>query len=150
MTSTPVEKGGLTKCRRSKGGCVDLVLWILPKCRQGGGGGPEFRKLCRRHLSMAPKKTCPLPCFRRNPVVEDGPDEPAAHEGEEDLQAEDELHHAGARHDGAQDRSDCGDNARRCVWVRRSVTYSENITNNSRLQGEVGRDCRLDKSNEVT
>ena len=29
---------GLTKCRHSKGGCVDLVLWILPKCRQGGRG----------------------------------------------------------------------------------------------------------------
>ena len=46
--------GGLTKCRCSKGGCVYLVLWILPKCRQGGGGGPKSRKLCRRHLSMAP------------------------------------------------------------------------------------------------
>ena len=42
------------KCRRSKGGCVDVVLWILPKCRQGGGG-PKSQKLCRRHLSMAPK-----------------------------------------------------------------------------------------------
>ena len=31
-------EGGLTKCRRSKGGCVDSVLWILPKCRQGGRG----------------------------------------------------------------------------------------------------------------
>ena len=30
--------GGLTKCRHSKGGCVDLVFWILPKCRQGGEG----------------------------------------------------------------------------------------------------------------
>ena len=54
MTSTLRGGGGLTKCRRSKGGCVDLVLWILPKCRQGGGGGPKSRKLCRRHLSMAP------------------------------------------------------------------------------------------------
>ena len=33
---------------------MDLVLWILPKCRQGGRG-PKSRKLCRRHLSMAPK-----------------------------------------------------------------------------------------------
>ena len=31
-------RGGITKCRHSKGGCVDLVLWILPKCRQGGRG----------------------------------------------------------------------------------------------------------------
>ena len=45
---------GLTKCRRSKGGCVDLVLWILPKCRQRGGGGPKSQKLCRCHLSIAP------------------------------------------------------------------------------------------------
>ena len=30
--------GGLAKWRHSKGGCVDLVLWILPKCRQGGEG----------------------------------------------------------------------------------------------------------------
>ena len=36
---------------------MDLVLWILPKCRQGGGGGPKSRKLCRRHLSMAPYET---------------------------------------------------------------------------------------------
>ena len=38
---------------------MDLVLWILPKCRQGGGGGPKSRKLCRRHLSMAPKMAPP-------------------------------------------------------------------------------------------
>ena len=25
--------GGLTKCRRSKGGCVDLHLKMLPKCK---------------------------------------------------------------------------------------------------------------------
>ena len=54
MTSTLRGGGGLTKCRRSKGGCLDLVLWILPKCRQGGGGGPKSQKLCRRHLSMVP------------------------------------------------------------------------------------------------
>ena len=51
MTSTLRGGGGLTKCRRSKRGCVDLVLWILPKCRQGG---PKSQKFCRRHLSMAP------------------------------------------------------------------------------------------------
>ena len=55
MTSTLRGGGGLTECRCSKGGCVDLVLWILPKCRQGGGGGPKSQKLCRRHLSMAPR-----------------------------------------------------------------------------------------------
>ena len=31
----------MTKCRHSKGGCVDLVLWILPKCRKGGGKGVQ-------------------------------------------------------------------------------------------------------------
>ena len=36
-----------------KGGCVDLVLCIWPECRQEEGG-PKSRKLCRRHLSMAP------------------------------------------------------------------------------------------------
>ena len=48
------ERGrGLPKCRYGKGGCVDLVLCIWPECRQEEGG-PKFRKLCRRHLSMAP------------------------------------------------------------------------------------------------
>ena len=94
------------------------------------------------------KKTCPSPCFCRNPVVEDSPDEPAAHEGEEDLQAEDELHHAGARHDGAEDRDDCGGNDKEvCLGTKVSDIQREH---NSRLQREVGRGCRLDKSNEVT
>ena len=56
MTSTLRWEGGLTKCRRSKGGCVDLVLWICQNVDKGGGG-PKYRKLCRRHLNMAPKWT---------------------------------------------------------------------------------------------
>ena len=36
---------GLTKCRRSKGGCVDLVLWILPKCTEIGKKAWLFAKL---------------------------------------------------------------------------------------------------------
>ena len=39
-------EGGLTKCRHSKGGCLDLVLWILPNCRQGGGEGVQDPENC--------------------------------------------------------------------------------------------------------
>ena len=60
---------------------MDLVLWILPKCRQGGGGGgPKCRKLCRRHLSMAPNLTIPNPANQGapDPVQRgDGSAEPA-------------------------------------------------------------------------
>ena len=49
------ERGrGLPKCRCGKRGCMDLVLWIWPECRQGGGC-QKSQKLCRRHLSMSPK-----------------------------------------------------------------------------------------------
>ena len=47
-------EGGLTKCRRSKGGCVDLVLRILPKCRQGGEGVQNPQNCVDVILSMAP------------------------------------------------------------------------------------------------
>ena len=57
MTSTLRGGRGLPKCRCGKGGCMDLVLWIWPECRQGGGGVQNPEKLCRRHLGMAP----PLP-----------------------------------------------------------------------------------------
>ena len=33
---------------------MDLVLWIWPECRQGGGGVQNPEKLCRRHLGMTP------------------------------------------------------------------------------------------------
>ena len=48
MTSTL--RGGYPN---AEGGCVDLVLWIWPECRQGEGGLKS--RLCRRHLSMALK-----------------------------------------------------------------------------------------------
>ena len=40
---------GWSKNRHSKGGCVDLVLDIRPKCGQGGGGY-KTRKFCGRPL----------------------------------------------------------------------------------------------------
>ena len=46
--------GGYPKSRCSKGGCVNLVLWFGPKCRQGGRGGQKFRKFCRRLMYMPP------------------------------------------------------------------------------------------------
>ena len=46
---------GLPKFWRSKGGCVILVLWIGPKCWQGGGGGQKSQKFSWRHLWTAPK-----------------------------------------------------------------------------------------------
>ena len=39
----------------SKGGCVDLVLEIRPKCGQGKGGGPKSLKFCGRPSWMVPK-----------------------------------------------------------------------------------------------
>ena len=53
MTST-LRGRGLTKCRRSKGGCVDLVLWILPKCRQGGGRGSKIPKIVQTSFKYGP------------------------------------------------------------------------------------------------
>ena len=41
--------------RRSKGGWVNLLLEISPKCGQGGGGGQKSRKFCGRHLWMVAK-----------------------------------------------------------------------------------------------
>ena len=45
--------GGYSKIRCSKGGCVNLVLWFGPKCRQGGEG-TKSQKFCWRHMYMAP------------------------------------------------------------------------------------------------
>ena len=79
-------------------------------------------------------RTAPFPCFRRNLVVQNGPDEAAANEGEEDLQAEDELHHAGARHDDSEERDDCnerGNNNAAPVYLGTKVSLvsdRENIT----------------------
>ena len=47
-------EGGWPKSRHSKGGCVDLVLEIRPKCGQGEGGGPKSQKFCGRTLWMPP------------------------------------------------------------------------------------------------
>ena len=48
------------KCRRSRGGCVDLVLQIWIKCRQGEGEWIKNpKKLCRHHLSTAQDGTAP-------------------------------------------------------------------------------------------
>ena len=114
-----------------------LILWQRTTKVAYDSSNFCFSYLKRRQMSRYPscKRTGPFPWFRRNLVVQHGPDEAAAHESEEDLQAEDELHHAGARHDAADDRPR---RQRRvwkqqrcslwCIWVRRSVTDSENIT----------------------
>ena len=38
--------GGLTKAWCSKGGCVDLLLWLVQNAWQGGGGGLKSPKIC--------------------------------------------------------------------------------------------------------
>ena len=65
---------GYPKRRCGKRGCVNSVLWIRPKCRQGGGGGrgQKCQKFCRRHctwpLTRRDKDARGVPCVSKKGV----------------------------------------------------------------------------------
>ena len=50
-------RGGWPKSRRSKGGCVDLVLQISPNCGQGRGRGSKILKILRTSFKYGPLRS---------------------------------------------------------------------------------------------